>query len=110
MGASAASWSALLPAGLSQRCTNLADSGVNHCEEQLTGVLPSGDLDHLAHSTAGGLGLGKLELAVLCGDLGELRDHLEERGFVLAAEQPGLVDRGGEQLVGCPVLRSRCLA
>src|ERR1035437_505321 len=54
---------------------------------------------------AGDWGVRECEIAVTRGDLGKFLDDLEEVGFIFAAENPGLMDGGGEDLVGCPVVR-----
>ena len=56
-------------------------------------------LDDLAHALAGSGAVGQADAALFSGYLGKLFDDIEEGFFVLAAEQPGVMDRGDDDLI-----------
>src|ERR1035437_4842184 len=83
----------------------LVDDGV----EELVMVELGLGLDVGSGAAAGGGAVGECHVAVGGGDFGEFPDDLEEVGLVLAAENPGLMDGGGDDLVGGPVVRGVCV-
>jgi hypothetical protein len=51
-------------------------------------------LDDRAHALAGSGAVGQTDAALFSGYLSELFDDVEEGFFVLAAQQPGVMDTG----------------
>jgi hypothetical protein len=75
-----------------------ADCLVDDDVEELVVVGSGFFLDDLAHALAGSGIVGQAEVALFSGYLGELFDDVEEGFFVLAAEQPGVMDGGCDDL------------
>src|ERR1700736_3254304 len=73
-----------------------ADCLVDDDVKELVAISSGFFLNELAHALAGSGIVGEAEAALFSGHLSELFDDVEEGFFVVTAEQPSVMDGGGD--------------